>query len=371
MALSTGFFHDERCLWHSTQGLFSLILPVGEWVQPPASARLAESPESKRRAVSLLQVSCLTDKIDLRSAPKAEQIDLLRVHPNTYLESFSSLSEKGGGELGIFAPFGPGSFEIAKQSAGLAMHAVDSVLGGDYRNAYSMSRPPGHHCSSDTAMGFCLLNNIAIAIEAAKHKYSVERVAVLDWDVHHGNGTQSIFYDRSDVLTISLHQEGCFPPGYSGATDIGAGKGSGYNINVPLAPGSGHDTYQYAMEKVAMPAIARYKPDLIIVASGYAAGGVDPLGRMLLHSESYRELTQKVMDLAEILSDGKLVIVHEGGYAESHVPFCVQAVVENLSDETTEASDPSLELMIAQQPNERINQFHRQLIDEIAELHSL
>ena len=161
-----------------------------------------------------MQVSGFSDKVDLRSAAKADQIDLTRVRPRSYLEKFSELSAKGGGELGIFAPFGPESFEIAKQSAGLAIHAIESVMNDSYRNAYSMSKPPGHHCLPETTMGFCLLANIAIAIEAAKENNGLERIAVLDWDVHHGNGTQSIFYERDDVLTISLHQEGCFPPPY-------------------------------------------------------------------------------------------------------------------------------------------------------------
>ena len=148
-------------------------------------------------------------------------------------------------------------------------------------------------------MGFCLLANIPIAIEAARARHGVKRIAVLDWDVHHGNGTQSIFYERDDVLTVSLHQEGCFPVGYSGAPDRGQGRGLGYNVNVPLLPGGGHDAYLYAMERIVTPAIDRYRPELIIVASGFDANGVDPLARMLLHSESYRRLSELVMALAD------------------------------------------------------------------------
>ena len=368
---TTGFFHDERCLWHSTQGLFSLVLPVGNWVQPPASAGLAESPETKRRAVSLLQVSGLANKINIRSAPKAANEDLLRVHPESYLNSFEKLSSAGGGELGVTAPFGPGSFDIAKISAGLAIHAVESVIDGTFRNAYSMSRPPGHHCLADKPMGFCLLANIAIAIEAAKAKHNIERVAVVDWDVHHGNGTQSIFYERSDVLTVSMHQEGCFPPGYSGGTDVGAGSGEGYNINLPLLPGGGHETYKYAMERVVLPSLSRYKPELIIVASGYDAGGFDPLGRMLLHSNSYRMLTEMVMGAADEHSSGKLVLVHEGGYAESNVPFCVHAAVETLAGKSSDVIDPSVAMIEAWQPNPRALNLQKEMIDELAVLHKL
>lgn len=366
MNRSTAFFHDEKCLWHSTAGGFALIAPVGGWVQPPANAGLAESPESKRRMICLMQVSGLAEKIDLRSAPMATVEDLLRVHPQSYLEKFKALSDAGGGELGDFAPFGRGSYEIAKLSAGLAVAAVDSVLSGHHGNAYSMSRPPGHHCLAEMPMGFCLLANIPIAIEAARHRHGIQRVAVLDWDVHHGNGTQSIFYERDDVLTISIHQEGCFPPGYSGAEDRGAGKGMGYNVNVPLLPGGGHDAYEYAVQRIVIPAIDRFRPELIIAASGFDANGVDPLARMLLHSDTFRMLTSQAMELADRHCGGRLVVVHEGGYAEAAVPFCGHAVVETLAGQHMGVEDPFLDLFKAWQPNSRFASFQRGLIDEMA-----
>ncbi|MDE2397613.1 MAG: class II histone deacetylase, partial [Burkholderiales bacterium] len=317
---TTAFFHDERCLWHSTAGLFALVVPVGGWVQPPAGAGLAESPESKRRFVSLMQVSGLAERVDLRSAPAASFEDLLRVHGRGYLEKFKALSDAGGGELGDFAPFGRGSYEIAALSAGLAAGAVDSVLAGRHRNAYALSRPPGHHCLPDRAMGFCMLSNIPIAIEAARAKHGLGRVAVIDWDVHHGNGTQAVYYERADTLTISLHQEGCFPPGYSGAEDRGAGAGLGHNLNIPLLPGGGDDAYRYAFERLVVPAVDRFEPELIVVASGFDANGVDPLARMQLHSETFRWMTAQTLALAERHAQGRVVIVHEGGYAESCVP---------------------------------------------------
>ncbi len=371
MSSRTAFYHDERCLWHSTSGLFALVLPVGGWVQPPAGAGLAESPESKRRAVSLLQVSGLADKVDVRSAPLATDEDLRRIHPAAYLDEFERLSAAGGGELGPFAPFGPGSFEAARVSAGLAIAAVGSVLDGTYDNAYSMSRPPGHHCLPDQPMGFCLLANIPIAIEAARAAHGVERVVVLDWDVHHGNGTQAAYYERDDTLTISLHQENCFPPGYSGAEERGAGRGEGYNINVPLLPGGGHEAYVCAMERIVIPAIDRFRPDLVVVASGFDANGVDPLARMLLHSESYRWLCEQVMALAARHCDGRLVVVHEGGYAESYVPFCVHTVVETLAGERTDVADPMLEMFEAWQPNARVTALQREMIGEMAAAHGL
>jgi acetoin utilization deacetylase AcuC-like enzyme len=365
-APTTAFYHDERCLWHANGGLFSLFLPVGRWVQPPAAAGLADSPESKRRILSLLQVSSLAPRLDFRSAPMATEEDLLRVHAPDYLAEFKRLSDAGGGELGLVAPFGPGSYEIAKRAAGLALHAVDGVLAGRHRNAYALCRPGGHHCLPDRAMGFCLLANVAIAVEAAKAKHGLGRVAILDWDVHHGNGTQAIFEARDDVLVISLHQEGCFPPGYGGADDHGRGAGLGYNINVPLLPGSGHEAYLHAMRRIVAPAIDRFRPELIVVSSGLDANAADPLARMLAHAGTYAALTAEVMALADRWCGGRLALVHEGGYAESVVPFCGVAIVEALVGEKSDVEDPTRGMFEAWQPNARHRALQCEIIDEMA-----
>lgn len=362
---TTAFFFDEISLWHSA-GAHALTLPVGGWVQPPAGSGHAESPETKRRLKSLLDVSGLSRQLQLRSAPPASEEDLLRVHSSSYLQRFKALSDAGGGELGPQAPIGPGSYEIAQLSAGLTLAAVDAVLKGQAHNAYSLSRPPGHHCLADSAMGFCFLANIAIAIEAAKARNGLGKVAVIDWDVHHGNGTQSIFEERADVLTISLHQDGCYPPGYSGEQDRGRGAGVGANINIPLPPGSGHATYLHAMERIVVPALERFEPELIIVACGYDANAVDPLARMLLHSESFRLLTRALRLAADRLCQGRLVLVHEGGYSEAYVPFCGLATLEELSGVRTAVLDPMLEFVQLQQPGAALQGFQAQWVERLA-----
>jgi acetoin utilization deacetylase AcuC-like enzyme len=362
----TAFYHDERCLWHTT-GEAVLVMPVGGWLQPPAGGGHAESPETKRRFKALLDVSGLGTEVAQLSAPEATEEDLLRVHTREYLQRFKAASDAGGGEEGLFAPFGAGSYEIARLSAGLAKRSVSDVLSGEFRNAYSLSRPPGHHCLSDSAMGFCLFANIPVAIEAAKVEHGVGKVAVVDWDVHHGNGTQAIYYERPDVLTISIHQENCFPPGSGSVEERGAGEGEGYNVNVPLPPGSGHETYLYAMRRVVVPALERFGPDLIVIASGLDANAADPLARQMLYGESYRQMTRLLMEAAEELCDGRLVAVHEGGYAEAIVPFCGLAVVEELSGIRTPVEDPFEELFSAQQPGLRVVDFQRALVEEMAE----
>ncbi len=366
MSATTAFYFDERCLWHST-GLHALVVPVGGWVQPPAGAGHAESPETKRRIKTLMDVSGLSSQVDVRSAAAVSEEELLRVHPAGYLRQFRLLSEAGGGDLGQLAPFGRGSYEIARLSAGLVAAAIESVLTGSHRNAYALSRPPGHHCLPDLPMGFCMLANIPIAIEAAIARHGLERVAVIDWDVHHGNGTQAIYYERPDVLTISLHQDRCFPPGYGGLADRGSGRGTGYNYNIPLQPGGGDDAYRYAFERIVLPVLDRYRPQLIVVASGLDANAVDPLARMQLHSESYRWMTQALMQSAATHCDGRLVAAHEGGYAEAAVPFCGHAIVEALAERSMGVEDPFLDLFRAQQPGEEFQRFQRGLIDAMAE----
>ncbi|WP_293764702.1 class II histone deacetylase [uncultured Aquitalea sp.] len=366
----TAFFFDELCFWHSA-GMHALTLPVGGWVQPPAAAGHAESPETKRRLKSLLDVSGLSRQLSLRSAPPASEEDLLRVHPAAYLARFRALSDAGGGELGDHAPIGPGSYDIARLSAGLALSAVDAVLSGEADRAYALSRPPGHHCLPDQAMGFCFLANIPVAIEAAKARHGLARVAVIDWDVHHGNGTQAIYYQRPDVLTISLHQDGCFPPGYSGVEDRGEGEGAGANLNVPLLPGGGDDAYLYAMDRIVLPALERFRPELIVVACGYDANAVDPLARMQAHSDTFRHMTQRLCDAADRLAGGRLVMVHEGGYAEAYVPFCGLAALEALSGLTTPVEDPLLDFIRLQQPSAPLRELQRRLLDEMAVLYGL
>lgn len=362
---TTGFFTDERTFWHST-GVQALFFPIGGWVQPPAGSYGADTPESKRRLLSLVQASGLARALAMPEVRPAAMKDLLRIHPAHYLERFKQVSNEGGGDLGQLAPFSKGGFEIAQLSAGLVIDAVDSVMSGRYANAYALARPAGHHCLPDMPMGFCLLANIPVAVEAARAKYGLSRVAIVDWDVHHGNGTQTIYYDRADTLTISLHQDRCFPPGYSGAEDFGVGKGEGFNLNIPLPAGCGHEAYLHALDRLVLPALEHYRPELIVVASGLDANAVDPLARMLLHSESYRELMTRIMKAAASLCEGRVAVVHEGGYAEAYVPFCGLAILETLSGKRTEVVDPELEMFSLWQPCERVLGFHQNWIDDLA-----
>jgi acetoin utilization deacetylase AcuC-like enzyme len=363
--LATGFFFDEKCFWHAG-GNYAFTLPIGGLVQPLNGSGLPETADSKRRLKNLMDVTGLTAELDVRSAKGATREDLLRVHPASYLDAFKALSDGKGGEIGRSAPFASGGYEIAALSAGLVKAAVEAVAQGELENAYALSRPPGHHCLRDFPNGFCLLANIAIAIEAAQAKGLARRVVVLDWDVHHGNGTEAIYYERDDVLTISLHQEGNYPLDTGAVADRGRGAGLGYNVNLPLPAGTGHTAYLHAMETVVVPQIAAFKPDLIIVACGFDASAVDPLARMLATADTFRQMTLQVKAAAEALCDGKLVLAHEGGYSEVYVPFCGHATLEALSGSHISAPDPAAQAFNTRQPGPRFDAFLKAEIDHLA-----
>jgi acetoin utilization deacetylase AcuC-like enzyme len=338
-------------------------VPVGGLVQP--SGGLPENPETKRRLLNLLHVSGLARELAMQGADMASRIELERIHPAAYLDRFKAMSDAGGGELGLRTPFGQGGYEQASVSAGLARGALFSVLQGRHRNAYSLSRPPGHHCLPDWPNGFCLLNNIGIAIESARAEGLAKRIAVLDWDVHHGNGTEEIFYEDPDVYTVSLHQERNYPLDTGDVADRGAGAGEGSNLNIPLPPGTGHAGYMAALERIVLPTLEAFEPDVIVVACGYDASAVDPLSRMLATAQTFREMTRAVMALADRVCDGRVVMVHEGGYSEMHVPFCGHAVLEEMSGSAIHAADPLAATLTARQPGPRFDAMLEQWLTDI------
>lgn len=363
--MATGFFWNEATFWHSG-GNYADILPVGGLVQPKVNGGLPETPESKRRFKNLLEITGLAAELHMSDAAPATNQELVRVHPQHYLDMFKQLSDSDGGELGHKTPFGPGAYEIAAQSAGLVVQALRSVLSGELQNAYALTRPPGHHALPELQNGFCLLANIAIAIEAARADGAATRFAVIDWDVHHGNGTEAIFYERDDVLTVSIHQDRNYPMDQGAAEDRGSGAGQGFNLNVPLPPGCGHNAYIEAMERLALPAVRAFDPDVLIIACGFDAAGMDPLGRMLCHTATYQAMTRQVMELAAEVCDCRLAMAHEGGYSEVYVPFCGHTVLAEMVGSAIAAPDPFGDTWLLRQPNAEFDAFVSDQITRMA-----
>jgi acetoin utilization deacetylase AcuC-like enzyme len=332
--MTTGIVWDERYAWHDA-GLAS----SSPWTEPyPALDR----PEAKRRLWSLLQASGLAGRLVPISARPATEEELTRFHTVAYVARVRDIAAAGGGDAGESARLTHNGFEIARLAAGGCIAAVEAVLEGRVENAYALVRPCGHHAEPDRGRGFCIFGNVVLAVEHARRRHGVRRVAVIDWDVHHGNGTQMAYYADPEVLTISLHQDKYYPMNSGCLSETGTGAGLGTNINIPFPPGSGDGAYRAAFDRVVMPAVTAFRPDLIIVASGYDAAASDPLGRMLCHSETYRTMARAVVDAARRLCGGRLLVCQEGGYSPTYAPFCGLAVIETLSGESTEVVDPLL-----------------------------
>jgi acetoin utilization deacetylase AcuC-like enzyme len=335
--MRTGYVWEELYGWHDTGTHVGFIRPGG-LIQP---FHHFESPESKVRLASLVEASGLARKLKRLTVTPASEEDILAVHTRRHLDHIraGSASERGGDSGDGTSPFGPGGIEIGLLAAGGAIAAARAVVTGDVRNAYALIRPCGHHARPDQGMGFCMFANAAIAIEHVRHHHGVGRVAVVDWDVHHGNGTQEIFEDNPDVLTISIHQDDLYPKGIGTLAERGRGRGEGANINIPLPAGTGNEGYVHAMEQVVLPALRRFQPELIVVACGFDPSALDPLGGMLVTASGFRRMTRLIVDAAETLCDGRLFMTHEGGYSPVHVPVCGIAVIEEMSGEKTEVVD--------------------------------
>jgi acetoin utilization deacetylase AcuC-like enzyme len=336
--MATGFVWHELYMWHDT-GHAALVVRPGLAVEP---GQHAENPETKRRFRNLLEVAELWPKLHQITARQATEAELRRFHTQAYIDRVRGLSGERGGEAGESTPFGCGSYEIACLAVGGVIAAVDAVLDGAVDNAYALVRPPGHHAEADRGRGFCIFGNAALAAMHAMDVRGLKRIATVDWDTHHGNGTQSAFWSDPGVLTISLHQDRCYPTDSGMVDEIGAGAGEGYNINVPLPPGSGVGAYTAAFERVVLPALERFEPELIIVPSGFDAGGYDPLGRQMMHSEGYRTLTALLMRAADRHCNGRLVLCHEGGYSAPSLPYMGLAVIEQLTGLRSRIDDPFL-----------------------------
>ena len=337
--MKTGLVFHELYLWHDTGAWPLGYAPPDLTLEPHFHP---ESPESKRRLRNLLEVSGVLDQLTLLKATPATVEQVQRFHTPDYVDRIRSMSEASGGDAGELTPFGRGSYEIALLSAGGVIRAVEATLNGEVDNAYAFVRPPGHHAEADRGRGFCLFGNVAIAAMHAQSALGVKRIATVDWDVHHGNGTQSAFYDTPDVLTISLHQNQLYPADSGKVDERGSGAGHGYNLNIPLSAGSGVGAYLSAFERVVLPALRAYKPELILISSGFDACGFDPLARMMLQSEAYRTMTRMMKEAAAELCKGRLVLAHEGGYSAVYAPYCGLAVMEELSGFRSTVTDPFL-----------------------------
>jgi acetoin utilization deacetylase AcuC-like enzyme len=316
----------------------------------PRTALLADSrfrdhenptghPERVARIETLLALADEPGRADvLRVMPRAASVEELgTVHRPSHVERVAA---SAGRELTVFDADTTAtalSYETARLAAGGVLEVIDAVVDRRAENGFAFVRPPGHHAESDRVMGFCLFNNVALGAAHLRRTHGAERVAVLDWDVHHGNGTQEIFWRDGSVLFVSLHQYPLYP-GTGAANERGEGEGEGATLNVPLPAGGGDAEYAEAMRALVVPALRRFAPEFVLVSAGFDAHRDDPLANMSMTETGFAGLTRTMMDLAADCCDGRLVLVLEGGYALGALRRSAAAVLAELGVAAAEST---------------------------------
>jgi acetoin utilization deacetylase AcuC-like enzyme len=312
-----------------------------------APAGYPERPERLSGVLDHLRAEGFAiEEVDAGSAdggsggPEALRRAVTAVHPEAYVERFERAVARGDSLFdSADNPLGAGTAEAAWGAVAATLAAADHAAGG--RGAFAAVRPPGHHAERELAMGFCFFNNAAVAAEHLRRRHGFERVAIYDFDVHHGNGTQHLFEERAEVLYASTHQWP-FYPGTGAADERGRGAGEGATLNVPLAAGTGDDGYRDALDEAVLPALAAFRPDALVVSAGFDAWEADPLGGMRVSEAGFGEWGRRLGELADEVCGGRLVAVLEGGYDLAALPRLVAAHLRGLDGAATaSASRPA------------------------------
>jgi acetoin utilization deacetylase AcuC-like enzyme len=328
---------------------------VRGWLEIPHPER----PERLARTVELLERAGVLGQLERVPAREATEQELLLVHAPEHVEAVCEAHRRGGVQwVGPEARVSAGSWQAALLAVGGLLETVARVAAGSLANGYVLLRPPGHHAAAGRPMGFCLFNAVAVAARTLGG-----RVAIVDWDVHHGNGTQEIFWRDPSVLFVSLHQDDLYPKGLGAVAERGGGAGEGATVNVPLPAGTGDEGYELAFQRVVAPALRRFGPDFILVSAGQDAAASDPLGRMSVTTEGFRALAAGVKQLAEELCGGRVVAFQEGGYSLDHLPLCTLAIVEALACLPPSWPSDPLELDVPA----RLTEAERRAVDVAAE----
>ncbi len=269
-----------------------------------------ERPARLEAVLAALEAPAFAD-LQRREAPPATPEQLARVHPEAYVEAvFDAIPEAGHAGLDADTVVSPGSGEAARRAAGGLCAATDAVMAGEAANAFCAVRPPGHHAEPARAMGFCLFNNVAVGALQARAAHGLERIAVVDFDVHHGNGTQAMFWDDARLFFASTHQM----PLYPGSGSVSERGASGNIVNLPLATGAGSEEFRDAMNRTVLPALRRFEPEFVLISAGFDAHADDPLAGLRFHEDDYAWATMEILALARDLCHGRVVSTLEGGY---------------------------------------------------------
>ena len=308
---ATGFVSHDDCLEHI------------------AGPNHPEQPARVQAICEVLTQTSLSSDLDHLTPTEVERAALEAVHDTRYIDLVEETVRRGGGQLDPDTRAGIGSDRAARLASGGLLQAVDRVMLGEWQNAFVACRPPGHHAERDRAMGFCLFNHVAVASAHLRSQHGLERVAILDWDVHHGNGTQHIFEADPTVFYASLHQ---FPhyPGTGAAAERGLGAGEGATLNCPMQSGSGDREWLAALDERVLPALEAFQPDFLLISAGFDAHREDPLAGCNLSTEGFRQLTRAMLSFAASQTEGRLVSLLEGGYDLDALAECALVHLEEL-----------------------------------------
>ena len=352
---------DDRFATHD-MGRSAMYLPIGELVEDDVHV---DNPARILRTRTLISRAGLDPVLTLASAREATVDELLRVHSDQHVGAMRAVSAAGGGDAGGgYTPMDGSSYGLALLSAGSALAALELVLSGSVGAAHAMLRRSGHHAGRDSGYGFCIFNNCAVAARAAQAA-GVGRVAIVDIDAHHGNGTESIFLADPTVLAVSVHQDRSFPVETGSTATIGEGAGEGFNVNVNLPAGTGDPGYHYALDRIVLPILLEFRPELILVACGVDANLFDPLSRLGLTATGFAGVAERLLHAADESAGGRIVSVQEGGYSHVYAPFCWLAIVETIARLERHA-DPFEDFVAGQPCCRELPAWQRAAVDEQA-----
>lgn len=290
-------------------------------------------PECKERLIATIELlkksGALENSVNI-APEKATPEQIEQVHDASYIEDVRMRCQSGGGLLDPDTVLSANSYDVSLLAVGGVMSAVDAVMGG-LNNAFALIRPPGHHAFSDHGGGFCIFNNIVMGARYAQSGHDMKKVLIVDWDVHHGNGTQDIFYDDASVLYFSLHQSP-FYPGTGKMDEVGIDDGSGFTVNVPLPGGTGDAGYVYVLNEVLVPISLEFRPDLVLISAGQDPHFADPIGGMNVTAEGFGYLASIVKSIANVTCKGRIVAALEGGYGLTALPYSVLSILNSLEN---------------------------------------
>ena len=315
ISTKTGFIYDTRFMEHDTGP-----------GHPECSARLSET-------MKFLQSQPWFNSLISIEATKADLKDILDVHDAAYVKRAEEVCRSGNSYLdSMDVGVCPKSYDIALLAAGSAIQLADDIINENIDNAFALFRPPGHHAENAMALGFCLFNNIAVLARYLQNTHGISKIAIIDWDVHHGNGTQHLFEEDPSVLYVSTHQYP-FYPGTGSYSETGIGKGSGSTLNCPMPAGATDQDYELAFTQQILPKIDQFKPEFILISAGFDAHQADPLANINLSTESFGWMTERVMEKANQYCNNRVISLLEGGYNLNALPKCIGKHLEILSQQ--------------------------------------